>query len=45
MGADIGDACQLQQALNCAVLTVFTVEHRENHVQPFPHHAVTLKAE
>ena len=32
MGTHIGDACHLQQALHGTVLAVFTVEHREDHI-------------
>ena len=45
MGTDVGDARQLQQALDGAVLAVFTMEHREHHVNTLPHHAVALKAQ
>ena len=45
MGAHIGDTRQLQQPLNGAVLAVLAVEHREYHVDPLAHHAVTFKAQ
>ena len=45
MGSHVGNTCQLQQALHSAVFTVFTVEHRKYHIDPFPDHAVTLKAQ
>ena len=45
MGSHIGNSRQLQQALDSAILTVFTVEHREYHVNALPHHAVTLEVQ
>ena len=40
---DIGQAGQLQQALNGAVLAVFAVQDRENDVDALTHNAVALK--
>ena len=45
MGPHIGQARNLQEALNRAVLTAGAVEHREDHVDPLPDHAVVLKAQ
>ena len=43
--AHIGDARQLQQALDRTVLAVFSMEHGEHHIDPLPHHAVPLKGQ
>jgi hypothetical protein len=45
MGAYIGNASKLQQALDSAVLAVFTVENREHHIDLLPYHSVTLEAQ
>ena len=45
VGADVGDARQLQQALHGAVLAVLTVHHREHHVDALPDNAVALEAQ
>ena len=45
MGSHIGDAGQLQQALDGTVLAVCAVKHREHHINPFPHHTVALKVQ
>lgn len=43
--SDIGDARKLQETLDRAVLAVFAVQHREDHVDPLAHDAVALKAQ
>ena len=45
LGPHIGNAGKLQKALNGAILSVLTVEHREDHINPFPDHAVALEAQ
>ena len=41
---DIGNARDLEQALNRAVLAVFAVHHGEDHVDALTHNAVVFKA-
>ena len=43
MGADIGNPGKLQQPLYGAVLAVFPVQYRENHVNLLAHHRVAFK--
>ena len=45
MRADIGNARNLQKALNRAVLAVFAVHHGENHVDALAHDTVVFKAQ
>ena len=45
MRAYIGNARQLQQALDGAVFSVFAVEHRKHHIDLLPDHAVSLKGQ
>ena len=45
VGTDIGNAGQLQQALDGAVLAVFAVHHGEDHIDALPDHTVVLEAE
>ena len=45
MTAYVGDAGQLQQALDGAVFAVLAVKHREYHVDPLANHVVALKGE
>ena len=45
MGADVGNSCQLQQALHAAILPVFPVKYREHHIDALPNHAVPLKGQ
>jgi len=45
VAAHVGDASQLQQALDGAVLAVLPVEHGKDHVDPLPDHVVPLEGE
>ena len=45
MRTDIGNARDLEQALNRAVLAVFAVHHGEDHVDALAHNAVVFKAQ
>ena len=45
MRPHIGNPRQLQKPLDGAVLAVFAVENRENHINTFPHYTVALEAQ
>ena len=45
MRPHIGNPRQLQKPLDGAVLAVFAVENRENHINAFPHYTVALEAQ